>query len=270
MSSSVTTGRATNGTVYTLSGPMDAPAVALIHGLGLTRDTWRALEPALAARYRVLNYDLFGHGESPLPAGDTDLTLFARQLGELLDELEIQRVALVGFSLGGMINRRFALDFPGRASALVILNSPHERDPADQARVEQRALDSASGGPGANLDATIDRWFTPEFQRARPDVIDGIRRGLLANDPDAYARCRRVLAFGVPELVRPATPITLPTLVMTAENDSGSTPAMSHAIAGEISGARTVIVPGLQHMALVEAPGKFTAPIVEFLGAVLP
>jgi pimeloyl-ACP methyl ester carboxylesterase len=58
--------------------------------------------------------------------------------------------------------------------------------------------------------------------------------------------------------------------VITAENDSGSTPAMSEAIAGEIPGAELLIVPALKHMALVEAPGAFTDPLLDFLDRVLP
>lgn len=260
--------RARDGTAYTLDGTPGAPAVALIHGLGLTHHTWRWHAPALGTRYRVLQYDLYGHGASPLPEKPS-LALFARQLGDLLDELEIGGAALVGFSLGGMINRRFALDHPERVLALVILNSPHERSPEAQRRVEERARDSASGGPGANLDATIDRWFTREFQLRKPAVIDDIRAQVLANHPDSYALCRQVLACGVGELVRPAVTITRPCLVMTAECDSGSTPAMAEAIAAGIPGAETRIVPGLRHMALVESPEAFTGPVLDFLGRAL-
>jgi pimeloyl-ACP methyl ester carboxylesterase len=90
----------------------------------------------------------------------------------------------------------------------------------------------------------------------------------MSNDPVSYPQCCWVLATGVTELIRPQPPITVPTLVMTAENDSGSTPAMSHAIAAEIEGAETVIVPHLRHMALTEAPSKFTEPLLQFLAKV--
>jgi (E)-2-((N-methylformamido)methylene)succinate hydrolase len=70
----------------------------------------------------------------------------------------------------------------------------------------------------------------------------------------------------VVELIRPVPPITVPTLVMTCEHDSGSTPAMSYAIASEIPGAQTVIVPGLQHLGLIERPDLFTDAILRFMG----
>ena len=258
-----------NGTVYDLYGPANAPVVALVHGLGLRRETWDGLLPALTDHYRVLNYDLFGHGESALPPKTPSLTVFSNQLRDLMDELQIDQAAIVGFSLGGMINRRFAMDNPDRALALGILNSPHERGEEAQRLVEERAADTSSGGPGANLDATIERWFTPEFRIGQPEFISKIRKWVLANDPVSYAQCRMVLANGVTELIRPPTPVAVPSLVMTCENDTGSTPAMSHAIAAEIDGAESIIVPHLQHMGLTERPELFADPLIDFLDRTL-
>ena len=272
-------GRTADGSAWWLHGPAEgaadrtadeAPPLVLIHGLGLNRHCWDWQLPALAARHRVLAYDLYGHGDSAAPPGRPDLTLYAAQLAGLLDALEIPRAVLIGFSLGGMINRRFAMDYPGRAAALAILNSPHERSAEAQRLVEQRAADSGAG-PAATLDATLERWFTAAFRAAQPQIIERVRRWVLGNDPQHYAHCRQVLASGVIELIRPQPPIggaggaPLPTLVMTAENDSGSTPAMARAIAAEIAGARLHIVPRLQHMGLVEEPALFVAPLLEFL-----
>lgn len=258
-----------NGSAYDLAGPAGAPVVVFIHGLGLNRRIWDAYIKRFTLRYRVLCYDLFGHGESASPPQVPSLAIFAEQLVELLDELAIGQCSIIGFSLGGMINRRVAMDYPQRVIALAILNSPHERDPNAQKLVEQRALDSAEGGPGATLDATIERWFTPEFRSAHTDFIQQVRQWVLANDPEAYAMCRRILAFGVVELTRPDPPITQPTLVMTCENDSGSTTAMSQAIASEIRGAQVIVVPGLQHMGLSENPSFFINALSEFLEDVL-
>ncbi len=254
-----------NGTRYCVGGVEGAPVVAFIHGLGLNRLIWHRYLSRLGQRYRVLSYDLYGHGESLPPPRRPSVTTFSEQLIGLMDELGIEQCALVGFSLGGMINRRMAIDHPDRVSALAILNSPHDRGAEAQALVEQRALDAAAGGPGVILDATIERWFTPEFREAHGDYIEQVRGWMLANDPADYAMCSEVLAFGVAELIRPQPPIEHATLVMTCEHDGGSTPAMSQAIAGEISGAEVIIVPQLKHMGLTENPSFFTTAIFEFL-----
>ena len=259
-----------DGTAYDLIGPEGAPVVALIHGLGLARGvTWDGIAPALAERYRVLAYDLAGHGESAAPAARPSLTLFSEQLIRLMDALGVARAALVGFSLGGMINRRVAMDHPGRVSALAILNSPHERDPEAQRLVEARARDTAAGGPGATIEATLARWFTECFRRDHPERVAAVREIVLANDPETYALCRQVLAEGVTELIRPDPPIAHPTLALTCEHDTGSTPAMSRAIASEIPGAAVEIVPALKHLGLIERPDLFTAPLRAFLGRAL-
>ncbi len=259
------------GTAYDLSGPAGAPVIVLIHGLGLTRGgTWGAIAPALARHFRVLDYDLPGHGETVLPTGTATLTALGEHLVALLDELEIDRAALVGFSLGGMINRRVAIDHPRRVTALAILNSPHDRGEEQQEIVEQRARDTAAGGPAAGIEVTLARWFTQGFRRDHPDQVAAVRDIVLANDPHNYAAHRQVLAAGVRELIAPDPPLTLPMLVLTCEHDSGSTPAMSRAIAGETPGAETVIVPGLQHLGLVEQPEQFSQPLLDFLNRVLP
>ncbi len=254
-----------NGSSYDLNGAPGAAVVVFIHGLGLNRQIWQNYLPTFSEQYRVLSYDLYGHGESTSPPTKPDLSVYAVQLRELLDELKIDRCTLIGFSLGGMINRRFALDFGSRASALVILNSPHERTPEAQKLVEERASDTAAGGAVATLDATIERWFTKKFREFNDDYIQQVRGWVLANDPTDYALCRQVLATGVIELINPEPPVTHPTLVITCENDSGSTPKMCHGIASEIKGAESIIVPGLQHMGLVEKPNLFIDPILKFL-----
>ena len=257
--------RSATGTAYDLYGPPDAPVLVLIHGLGLTRGMWDDVVPVLARDYRVLRYDLCGHGDSVAPQTTPSLTVLSEQLARLLDELAIAYATIIGFSLGGMINRRFAIDHPSRVSALVILNSPHERSPEAQRLVEERAAQTDAGGPAAAIDTTLQRWFTPQFLTASPRVVASVRATVLANNAQNYARHRQVLASGVTELIRPHPPVSAPTLVMTCAQDSGSTPAMSHAIALEIAGAECVIVPGLQHLGLIERPDVFTLEILGFL-----
>jgi pimeloyl-ACP methyl ester carboxylesterase len=264
----------TDGTAYqfhparAFAGGDAAPVIVLIHGLGLTMGTWDDHIEELSLDHRVLRYDLAGHGKSTAPHRTPDLTLYSDQLASLLDALAIAQCAVVGFSLGGMINRRFAMDYPDRVSALAILNSPHERGDEAQALVEQRARDTHKGGPGATLDATIERWFTPSFIAENVATIARVRGWVLANDTDIYTACRMVLATGVIELIRPSPPIAHPSIVITCANDTGSTPSMTEAIAAEIAGARAVIIPQLQHMGLMEKPALFTTPILAFLAEV--
>ena len=255
-----------SGTAYERHGdPRTQPVVVLIHGLGLSRRLFDPMIEAFSADFAVLTYDLYGHGDSAPPPRTATLGLYAEQIADLLDATGVEHAALVGFSIGGMINRRFALDFPDRLSALAILNSPHDRGDAAQLAVEDRAAKVREQGTMSTLPDALLRWFTPDFLANHASTVDHVRQWRSAVDAEGYAQTAWVLAHGVRELIQPDQPITAPTLVMTSEHDTGSTPAMAHAIAHEISGAQTHVVPRLQHLGLMEDPAAFTGPTVEFL-----
>ena len=241
------------------------PAVVLIHGFGLNRAMWQWQLPALTPHFSVLNYDLLGHGESAPPAGTPDLAMFAGQLLRLMDRCGIERAAVVGFSLGGMIARRFVLDHPDRLSALAILNSPHDRSPAERAAVRTRVRQTEEHGPSANVEPALERWFTPAFRAEAPEVIALVRTWITSNDPAVYPQIYRVLAEGDAEIAGEVERIACPTLIMTGADDPGNTPAMARAMARLIPGARLVILPGLRHMALAESPTAVSGPLVTFL-----
>ena len=241
------------------------PTVALVHGFGLNRAMWQWQLPALTPRFSVLTYDLLGHGESAPPAGAPTLAMFSGQLLRLMDRCGVERAAVVGFSLGGMIARRFALDRPDRLSALAILNSPHDRSPAERDAVRARVRQTQEHGPSANVDSALERWFTPAFRAEAPEAIALVRKWITGNDPAVYPQIYRVLAEGDAEIAHGLERITCPTLVMTGEDDPGNTPAMSRAMAGLIPRARLVILPGLRHMALAESPAAVNEPLGAFL-----
>ncbi|MGC6517055.1 MAG: alpha/beta fold hydrolase [Candidatus Puniceispirillaceae bacterium] len=253
------------GTAYETFGQKGAPVIVLIHGLGLTRQTWDGFITDLQDDYFVISYDLCGHGQSALPTQKPSLRVLSEQLSELLTHLDVAKAHLIGFSLGGMINRRFAMDYPDKIASLVILNSPHERSAEQQILVEKRALDTQGGGAAATIEATIERWFTSAFRANNLAITAWVRATVLANDPQNYADHRFVLANGVLELIRPEPAISCPALVMTCAHDSGSTVAMSEAIASEIKGAQIVIIPDLQHLGLLEQPASFLTHIKAFL-----
>ena len=241
------------------------PPVVLIHGFGLNRAMWRWQLPALTPSFSVLTCDLLGHGDSAPPEGTPDLAMFSGQLLRLMDRCGIGRAAVVGFSLGGMIARRFALDHPDRLSALAILNSPHDRSPAEREAVRARVRQAEAEGPAATVDSALERWFTPAFRAEAPETIALVRDWIMRNDPAVYSRIYRVLAEGDAEIADGLERIACPALVMTGADDPGNTPAMARSMAGLIPGARLAILPGLRHMALAEAPEAVGGPLSAFL-----
>lgn len=119
------------GTSYLVTG--QGQPVVLIHGVGLNKEMWGGQIVGLATDYKVIAYDMLGHGQSQLPAADTPLEGYAAQLAELLDHLQIAQATVIGFSMGGLVARAFALNYPQRLTALVVLNSVFNRSPEQSA-----------------------------------------------------------------------------------------------------------------------------------------
>jgi pimeloyl-ACP methyl ester carboxylesterase len=257
--------RAADGTAYWLDGPEDGPPLVLIHGLGLSSSLWQAHLPSLCARYRVLNYDLYGHGQSRPAERPLNLSVFADQIAGLLDETVMGPAHLLGFSIGGMINRRVAMDYPDLVRSLVILNSPHDRGAQMQQEVESRARQALDQGAEATLKAALKRWFTPEFLASNAQTPRQVASWRMQADRASYGQSAWVLAHGVRELIRSAPPLKHASLVMTCAEDVGSTPQMSWDIAAEIPGAECQIIPQLKHLGLLEVPEAFTLPVLDFL-----
>lgn len=163
---------APGGTSYAIAGPKGAPVVVLVHGLGLNRKVWQWMVPVLSRRFRVVTYDLIGHGQSAPPDRRPVLADLSRQLAMLLDHLFVDRAAIVGFSLGGMVARRFAQDFPERAQALGILHSPHRRTAEAQAAILARVEQARQSGPTATVAAALLRWYSDACRASRPDLMD--------------------------------------------------------------------------------------------------
>ena len=117
---------------YRLEGAAGRPVVALSHSLGLDHTMWDPQMAALTARFRVLRYDLRGHGGSDATPGDYTVERLGRDALALLDRLGLDRVAWCGVSLGGMVGQWLAAHAGDRLSCLVLANtSPRIADSAE-------------------------------------------------------------------------------------------------------------------------------------------
>jgi 3-oxoadipate enol-lactonase len=246
---------------YDLAG--EGPRVVLIHGVGGVMQNWDGVLERLKSRYTVLRYDLRGHGRSEKRSGAYTLADFVDDHVALLERLGWESAHVVGFSLGGIIAQALAIDHASRVDRLVLVSAIAGRTPAERERAQARARTLAAGGAETHLDAALDRWFTREFQAAHPEVIEQRKRQAADQDPACYAAAYHVLAND--DLAGDLHRITHPTLVMTGELDTGSTPRMAALMAGSIPGASLYLLPGLRHSVLLEAPELVAARIAAFL-----
>ena len=253
-------------TAYSVNG--SGPPVVLVHGLGLNRHMWREQRASLESHFTVVTYDLLGHGESPDHGGEYRMHHMVDQLAELLDDLGIDTCGLVGFSLGGAIVQAFTLAHPERVNRLVVMATGHNRPEENRAAIRQRVRQARDHGPASTVDAALKRWFSPEFAEDSPEVMAQVREWITANDPDTYPRVYELLAVADVGLEESIAAIQCPTLVVTGEDDLGSSPEMAEAIADRIPNARAVILPRLRHMAMLEHPAGINALVVPFLQGV--
>ena len=258
-------GRTPGGTWYELTGPVAADVVVLVHGVGLDLYMWDAQVDALTPEFRVLRYDVLGHGRTPPDPQAAKLADFARQLLDLLRHLALERIVLVGFSLGGVIAQRFAADHPRYLKGLVLMNTVYRRRPEELRGVSERLRQTEKHGPAVNADAAIERWFTPSFRTARPDVTAAVRRRLISNDATGYVCAYRVFVEADRAIGNALTAVTCPTLVITGTQDVGSTPEMARRMSADLHDAKVVLLEGLRHMAPVEDPERMNTALLDFL-----
>src|SRR5437764_3720153 len=157
--------------------------VVLIHGVGNQLEAWDGVVALLHDRFRLLRYDLRGHGESEKVPGPYAIEDFSDDLLALLDALKVERCDVAGFSLGGLVAQSFALRHPKRVRKLALLSTVAGRTEAEKERVLERLAIVADGIPGDHFSGSIERWFTDEFRGANQALIADYAARNRQNDP---------------------------------------------------------------------------------------
>jgi pimeloyl-ACP methyl ester carboxylesterase len=237
--------------------------IVFVHGVGASLESWDGVVAALGAGYCSLRYDLRGHGRSPKTPGPYSLDLFERDLAALVAATGWESFHVVGFSLGGLIVQAFALRHPSVVQSLTIISSVAGRTEEERVRVIERARVLLNDGATAHMQNSVARWFTDEFRAAHPEVVRQRVERSLQNDPKTYAAAYQVLAES--DLSEELPSIRMPTLVMTGEQDTGSTPRMARLMAALIPDARLHIFPKLKHSVLLEAPDQVALQLDAFI-----
>jgi len=256
-------------------GRVDVPTVMLIHGASTDLRLWDEQVPALLeAGFRVVRYDVRGHGRSLVPPSGYSFPTYAADLADLLDRLNVDRpitealaveqVHLVGLSMGGGIALQFALDHPRRVRSLVLVDSAlpgfgYSEEFA--AQVQELVRMARERGPRAALEEV---WLPHP-------IFDGVRRL-----PDKFARLREmVLAHPGQDLLAPpeeAPPVVdrlgeigAPALVVVGEQDLPDFQLIAQVLAANLPHARLAVVPDCGHVPPLERPEEFNRLLVSFL-----
>jgi 3-oxoadipate enol-lactonase len=247
---------------HEVSGPAGAPTLVLTGSLGTSSAMWDPQAGPLGERFRLVRYDVRGHGRSPVPPGPYEISDLGEDLIALLDRLEIERALLCGLSIGGMIGMWTAAHAPERVERLAVICTSAHLGPAAAAYAE-RAATVRSQGVEAVADAVLERWFTPGFRQANPGFVARMREMLVATPREGYAGCCEALA--AMDLRADLDKIRAPTLVLAGEDDLATPPEHGRAIAEGVSGAQLSVVSQAAHLASVERAEVVTSLLLRFL-----
>jgi (E)-2-((N-methylformamido)methylene)succinate hydrolase len=248
-------------TSYVIEG--EGPAVVLIHGVGARLENWDGVCERLVRHFRVLRYDLRGHGRSTRAPGPYSLALFASDLRALLEHTGIGKAHIAGHSLGAMIAQMFCLKHPRYVDRLALLSGVAGRTQEERERVVARIDRIGSGPAGEHFSNSLSRWFSEAFIAANPELIAAYAQRNAENDPHCYSAAYKVLALE--DLDQELAAISAPTLIATGEFDLGSNPRMSELMHRRVNGSTLRILPGLKHSILIEAPHVVAGMLEPFL-----
>jgi 3-oxoadipate enol-lactonase len=250
---------------YQLDGPLDAPVLVLSNSLGTDLHMWDAQIAAFTEHFRVLRFDTRGHGKSLVTPGPYSIEQLGRDVLALLDALHIERAHFCGLSMGGLIGQWLGINAGDRLLKLVVCNTSAKiGDPSVwNPRIETVLRDGAAAMV-ALRDASIARWFTPDFAATNPAVASHITDMLAATSPEGYAaNCAAVRDADFRDQL---ASIKVPLLVIAGTEDAVTSPAGSHFIQEHVAGAEYAEFHAA-HLSNVQAGAAFSERVVAFLSA---
>jgi 3-oxoadipate enol-lactonase len=239
------------------------------YGLGGNTGMWAGQIDAFSERYRFIAWDPRGHGgsDSPPENGQYGMQVSAEDLRGLLDHLQIERAFVGGLSMGGGIATRFAVSYPERVAALLIVDSASASGMGtkpEMRRMREKTIALAeTKGMAAVADYIIEANPNLKSQaEASTEAYQRLRRMFLGLNAVGYANTVRALIddnFSTDKL----SMLSMPTLVLVGENDPALEAArLTHR---NIPGSRLVVLPGAGHLSNKDCPEAFNAGILEFL-----
>ena len=245
---------------YRLDGRDDRPIVMLSHSLGQDHSMWDPQAADLGEHYRVLRYDIRGHGASEATPGDYSVEQLGRDALAIADGLHIEHFAFCGLSLGGMIAQWLALNAADRITALVLANTSPRPDAKAMETRRQTVLQS---GMAAVTEIVMGRFFSPRLLKANSPHVAGARRVLLSTDPEGYAGC--CAAVRDTDFTAELANIKPHTLVIAGDLDV-SLPWSGHSevLAVRIRRPRVVHLKAA-HLSNLDQPRSFSAALHAFL-----
>jgi 3-oxoadipate enol-lactonase len=251
---------------YELHGPVGAPVLVLNNGILMNAAaSWLAQTEAFAGKYRVLQYDCRGQGQSDRPAEPYSMEQHAEDLAALLTALGIARAHVLGISYGGEVAQAFTLRHPDHVESLILADTVSEVGAELRLIVEGWKAAALTNNPDLFFLVTVAWNFSPEFIAARAAILQAARARY--RDLDLAAVARLCDAFLDVDFTDRLHAIRAPTCIIVGQQDHLKGSGYAETIHRAIPGSHIRILPG-GHAVCMESPGAFNAVVLEFLESV--
>ncbi|MFC0329791.1 alpha/beta fold hydrolase [Paenibacillus sepulcri] len=246
---------------YQINGSAGKPILMLANSIATSMSMWDGQIADFSRHFRVLRYDYRGHGESDTPAGPYSFDRLGRDVIELLDALQIDRVHFLGLSLGGVIGQWLGIYAPERVDRLILSNTSSYLGPAGQwesliASVQQPEKRTEFA------DMFMKNWFPSHMLEPQNPLVTSFRKMVLATRAQGIAGSWA--AIRDMDMRRTVALISSPTLVIAGQYDTVTLPSHSELIAETVPNAKLVMLPAV-HLSNVEYQAEFLSAVFEFL-----
>ena len=230
--------------------------VTFVTGIANDLSMWDGQVPALERDFRILRYDLRGHGGSETTAGDYTIDTLVRDLRTLLEARNVRKTSLVGLGLGGALAQAFAIQQPERVERLMPCCCRARMVPDFAAMWHKLRETVQKNGLETIVEPTVQRWFSEDFKAAHPEVLDKIRKIIRGTTQQGYLGVTAAfLGLDVEDRLHA---IKAPTLYVSGANDHlGGPPALMQELSEKVAGAQHVSVPNAAHIANIQNPEGF-------------
>ena len=249
-------------TFYYFKKENETIPIVFIHGVGLTKEMWSP-QINFFKDQNILTYDLVGHGKTTLRKTQLNFEDFIKQLLNLIDELELKKIHLVGFSIGSLIARHFASEHSNKLSSLVLHASIYKRS-IEQKRIVENRFELMKLDKPASKKSALRRWFTEKFIKNNKEVYDKIYSMLEDNDLKNLLKVYK-LFLNYEDEDQMFGKINTNTLVTTGQYDVGSTVDMAKNLTKKIINAKYAEIKNGKHLCNIECAENFNKTIELFI-----
>jgi pimeloyl-ACP methyl ester carboxylesterase len=248
----------------------EGPDLVLLHPFPANHRFWMGVADMLASRYRLIAYDLRGHGDSTPGSGPATMEKHAEDLARLCDVSKVGKAIFAGVSIGGYVLFEFWRRHHERMAALILSDTRATPDTEEgRAARLKSAEDVRQNGPATFLESMLPKLLGQHTRDNRPDVVEGARKMMARMTAPGIAAIQQGMAAR-PDSVPTLATINVPTLVLVGAEDTLTPLADAELMHQGIVGSRLEVIPLAGHFAIYEQRNSAGKVIRDFLDSLNP